>query len=231
MDIGLIFADMINFTTEDIFTYEDDEKTILTGISDTYKKRIDMDSVVKYDIYVDGEKITDLIIPDRVKIIGNNAFINCISIKNIKLGSNVEKIGVSAFENCNFLKFITIPDTMISIGNFAFINCKSLQTIDITENIIDIGNSAFENCSSLKKVNIPKSVTSIGTSAFAYCEALEEFVVDENSSKYVSENGVLFDKNVSTLIQYPLAKIDKSYNIPESVINIEGFAFLLIVNI
>ena len=112
-----------------------------------------------------------------------------------------------------------------SIGEWAFSSCKSLTSITIPDSVTSIGNYAFRSCSSLTSITIPDSVTSIGSSAFDYCSSLTSINVDINNANYSSVNGVWFNKNQTTLIQYPASKTDTSYSIPDSVTSIRSGAF------
>mgnify|MGYP001754693680 CR=1 FL=1 len=115
--------------------------------------------------------------------------------------------------------------SVTSIGAEAFKDCTSIKSITIPDSVTSIGNSAFENCTSLTSVTIPSSVTSIGDEAFSACTSLTEIKVATKNSKYVSVNGVLYNKNKTTLISYPAGKKDKSYTISNGVTIIEDRAF------
>jgi hypothetical protein len=78
----------------------------------------------------------------------------------------------------------------------------------------------------LTSIEIPASVTSIGRFVFHQAEALTSISVDVNNNNYSSdENGVLFNKDKTTLIQYPIGSTDSSYTIPEGVTSIGEYAF------
>ena len=91
--------------------------------------------------------------------------------------------------------------------------------------VTGIGSSAFDNCASLTSITIGTNVTSIGAWAFSICTGLTAITVDTNSPAYSSVEGVLFNKNQTTLIQYPGGKAGASCTIPSSVTNIAGRAF------
>ena len=88
-----------------------------------------------------------------------------------------------------------------------------------------IGTGAFWNCTGLTSITIPSSVTSIGVNVFYNCTGLTDITVDSNNSSFCSESGVLFNKDKTTLIYYPLGKNDSSYTIPDGVTVIEQYAF------
>ena len=70
-----------------------------------------------------------------------------------------------------------------------------------------IGTSAFNRCSSLQEVVFGKGLASIGSMCFNYCHKLERFVVDEANPNFKGVDGVLYNKNVDTLVLYPQNQI------------------------
>jgi hypothetical protein len=95
-------------------------------------------------------------------------------------------------------------------------------------NITNIGSEAFFQCYFLTSMTIPESVTSIGSYAFAYCRRLTNIAVNTGNPNYASSGGVLFNKTITTLIQFPqgLADLAGSYTIPDSVTNVGDGAFV-----
>ena len=87
--------------------------------------------------------------------------------------------------------------------------------------VTGIGVNAFEQCASPTSVAIPNTVTGIGYGAFTGCLAV---TVDTANAWYSSIDGVLFDKSLATLIEYPGRK-SGSYSIPGGVTNIAEQSF------
>lgn len=171
-------------------------------------------------------------IPNRIVVddkfynviaVENEAFFACWNVTEIKLPKNLKYIGNYAFTDCNNLPSINIPNSVTSIGYYAFSDCRSLISIIIPSSITSIGNYAFNECTSLISINIPNAVTYIGYNAFCECSSLREIMVDSNNKIYSSQDGVLFNKNRTELIQYPIGKENQTYTIPNSVTSI-GFA-------
>lgn len=124
---------------------------------------------------------------------------------------------------------ITIPSTLggypvTSIGDYAFY-CSGLTSIVIPNSITSIGEGAFCECTSLASITIPDSVTSIGTETFFCCASLTSISVSVGNQNYCSIDGILFNKDVTNLIQYPTGKTNTEYTIPDSVTNIGNLAF------
>ena len=141
--------------------------------------------------------------------------------KTYTIPTSVTIIKSYAFENCK-LSNITIPASVTSIGDMAFFN-SDLTRITIPTGVISIGDMAFE-ASSLSEVTIPASVTSIGSRAFFFCQNLTSITVNGQNREYSSEDGVLFNKNKTLLIQFPGGK-QGNYTIPASISSIEIGAF------
>jgi hypothetical protein len=141
-----------------------------------------------------------------------------------KIPGNVIKIADLAFYSCKGLTSITIPNTVTAIGNRMFSGCASLTSVTIPNSVETVGYGAFGGCTGLKSVTISGVMTKIDSLAFKYCKNLLSINVTPGNGHHSSENGVLFNKNKTELIQYPIEK-KGAYAIPKSVIRIEDYAF------
>ena len=95
----------------------------------------------------------------------------------------------------------------------------------ITVPVTMIAEQAFIDREKITEVNIPSSIKSIGNLAFNGCISLTSFNVNSKNANFCSENGILFNKAKTTLLQYPSAKADTDYSIPDGVTKIEDWAF------
>lgn len=127
------------------------------------------------NLYLNGELVTELAIPETITLIGTYAFEGCSSITSISIPMGVTEIGNSAFYNCGSLASINIPNSVTSIGGSAFSGCNSLTSITIPGSVTSIGMHAFSR-SGLTSVTIPKKskLTLIPDFAFASCTNLTD---------------------------------------------------------
>ena len=122
-------------------------------------------------LWIDGQEVTDLVIPEGITSIGNLAFAGG-AFTSVTIPESVTSIGHSAFQGCKDLTSFTIPDGVTSIGENAFKDCTGLTSITIPGSVTSIGEYAFTGCTGLTSVIIPEGVTSIGYRAFEDCTGL-----------------------------------------------------------
>lgn len=195
----------------------------------------------------EGFTDSSYVIPDTVKLLGINCFDNCSSLKNITIPQSVTGICISAFSGSGILS-IDIPDSVTCISGRAFAGCRNLTNVTLGNGIKDILFEAFNGCEKLTKIHLPESLQTIGDQCFANCkklsgiiripanvqkigntafpsERITAFSVDNNNQYYCNDkNGILFDKEKTTIIRCP-SNFRGEYTIPDSVTEIADEAF------
>ncbi|GMO38022.1 MAG: hypothetical protein Ta2F_14220 [Termitinemataceae bacterium] len=162
--------------------------------------------------FMSYQRLTSVVIPSTVKIIGINAFNGCTSLTSIAIPNSVTKIGVAAFRNCKSLTSISIPTSVTEIERNAFSLCNDLTSITIPNNVKKIGAGAFMQCSNLKSIAIPDSVNEFGMQSFSGCTNLASIDLPNSITKI--DTGMF--KDCTSL---------KSIKIPKSVSAINKGAF------
>lgn len=154
-----------------------------------------------------------------------SAAVGDISIPSELGGYPVTAIGKEAFYSCDALTSVIIPDGVTEIGEEAFSKCYKLASITLPDSVTEIGRGAFFFCSALTSITLPEGVTTIGNYVFSSCIILDEIEVSPENPNYTSVDGVLFTKDMKTLIQYPEGKSNSEYAIPDGVTTIGDNAF------
>lgn len=170
------------------------------------------------------KQLTSISLPEGVTFIGDSTFYNCTAITSISLPSTLTSIGANAFYHCNLVKSLVLPDAVESIGDRAFNLCYGMTTITMPANLKRLGFRAFDNCNKLKSVSLSAMVTTIEDLAFCGCSDLRRIDVAPENSVYCSVDGVLFSKDMTTLVCCPAGKIG-DYVVPTSVITIGEYGF------
>ena len=179
--------------------------------------------------------IAKILFFDNIGIIGENAFLGCSNLENVKIPNSVRHIRPNAFGGCTSFTNIALPDTITKIDRALFSGCTNLVNITIPNSITSIGNNAFYKCNNLTDVKIPDSVISIGDYAFDNCNSLIEITIPNNTTtigSYVFRNctnlsSVKLPNAISKISLYMFQWCENlsSISIPDSVTTIEGGAF------
>lgn len=168
-----------------------------------------------------------------VKTIGNEAFEGC-ALMSASLPASCTLVGVNPFSACSELEEIVVDENNMNYTSVdGALYDKSMRTliccpagkhsIDMPSSVTKIGESAIFDCDRLTSVRLPASCTSIAGNPFGSCNSLEELVVDGDNLNFASVDGVLYDKDIRTLMVFPGAR--HSVDVPPSVTTIGRSAF------
>ena len=147
------------------------------------------------DLYVNGDLLTDIVLPDtmarirpalfygckklhsvvfpnNLKVIDDCAFENCTGIENLELPQGLDSIKSSAFSRCKGVKYVNLPQELKYIGMMAFGSCTELISVSFPNKLENIAYGAFESCKSLQSVVLPEGLKSIESCAFQNCISL-----------------------------------------------------------
>ena len=187
--------------------------------------RVPFDSIIDY---INDERfkvfsyITDIegsiclkYINSRIEVVGCEKK----SGESIVIPEGVEVIAEQAFKDNTNITSVVCPSTLREIEDQAFCGCRNLSRVKLNEGLISIGLEAFLD-TNLKSVKIPYSVENMGLASFE-CE----MKVNIKNNHYSDVNGVLYNKEQTSLILYPRQYKNKELEIPLSVCSIEAYAF------
>ena len=156
-----------------------------------------------------------------------------VDLTKLFSGSQVVAIGQDAFRNNTSVKEVILPDTVTSIGICAFQDCKNLTTIKGTGNVTQIGNYAFIRCEQLASFD-STNATTIGQEVFRECKNLQKFVIAEGTTQIAAgafyASGLLEVTLPSTCKEIGVNAFRETLlteiTIPDECLSIENGAFM-----
>ena len=156
-----------------------------------------------HHLYLNGQEITNLTIPNSITQIGSSTFKGCTGLTSVEIPNSVTSIGSSAFENCTGLTSVEIPNSVTKIFDSAFAGCTSLKSFSIPNSIEYIGNGLFFGCSgisitfhcniignwfaqseNIESIILGDEVTEIAEKAFVNCSELKSITMGNTAVKF-----------------------------------------------
>ncbi len=128
-----------------------------------------------HHLYLNGNEVKELVIPNSVTSIKNGAFSLCHGLTSVTIPNSVTSIGDIAFYGCSNLSSISIGNSVTKIGCAAFAY-SNITSVEIPYSVTHVFREAFRRCNSLTSITISNSVTSIGGYAFSDCNSLESVI-------------------------------------------------------
>ena len=192
-------ADSPLFYSDDGVLYSRTENTLVrfpSGRKGSYTVPDGIEKIGNYAFY-DAEGITEIILPDSLKVIGESAFRKC-GIEAIDIPGGVNNVGFAAFSEAK-LESIVFPDSVTEIGAAVFDGCLNLNSVTFGKNTGSIGYGVFCNCPKLKEINIP-----------------------ESCNRYSFTNGLLIDNDNNNLISVLTSHTGK-LTIPEGIVTLGDY--------
>ncbi len=144
-----------------------------------------------HNLYLNGNKVTNLSLPNSLTKIKDYTFYSCTSLASVAFPNSVTEIGDRAFEDCSGLTSLSFGNSLTSIGFRAFHGCSSLPSLEIPSTVNTVGDAAFASCSGMTLLTVPNSVTSLGNSVFSSCSGLTAI-----RSKLTAPESVTYGTNV-----------------------------------
>ncbi len=201
------------------------------------------------EAFRDNVTLSSITIPSGVISIGANAFNGCAALSSVTLPDGLTTINNYAFRNCPQLAFFHIPSSVTFIGGNVFLNTAMVNnssgvlyidnwavycrtsipggtSFTFPNGTVGVASSVFYNVSpTWTTIGIPASVRFICDSAFSGCNELTQITVDASNTEFCSVDGVLYDKNQTTIVRYPIAKTETAYTVPSSITAIRPLVF------
>lgn len=170
-----------------------------------------------------------------IQRIEESAFADCVSLAGITIPDSMTH--VDGFDGCEKLTSFVVGESnpVYSSLDGVLFNKTRTELIRfpqgkpgsyaVPETVLDVNRFAFAGSRNLTDVAIPSSVQLIGDGAFSYCRSLVTISVHAENAVYKGFSGILFNKDGTTLVQYPAGLGSLNYPIPSGVTNVGDYAF------
>ena len=149
----------------------------------------------------------------------------------VSIPDTVTVIGEEAFAGNETLKGVTIPNSVTTISYNAFKDCTALTGIILSDHINKVGPGASEGCTALTSAEIGKNVSAWGTGVFTNCDSLAKVMLDEENRYLTYYNGAIYNGTMTMLYQVLPARKGENYVMPETVEEMDTYAFWNLQNV
>ncbi len=177
--------------------------------------------------YLFHDQIEHIVIEEGITHISEYSFIGCSNAVSVSIPASVESIAYKAFSYCVSIQEITFAEEsqLKCIECLAFDYNVNLTEIELPESLIELDGRAFEY-TGLTSLHIPKNLTRINNAILNEVPTLAEITVDPENTAFTVEDGILYDKDLTTLYRYPPQKQQKIFFVPDGIelINEEAFS-------
>ena len=170
--------------------------------------------IIKSNVVVgfNDEFVEEIVIPEGVTKIANDAFKKYYGLKRIVFPSTLKSIGESAFEKCSSLETITLSENIETLGDGVFKGCSGLKTADFSKSLIkQLPYECFDECKKLSKVLLPHTTVKVLNRCFTGCKNLTD--IQFNEGLKVVEDSFYDCSSLKTLY------------IPTTVIHLEDISY------
>nr|MBQ8251768.1 leucine-rich repeat domain-containing protein [Lachnospiraceae bacterium] len=140
-------------------------------------------------------------VPDGIKNIGTDAFAGNRSIESVSFPSSVEVIENGAFRDCVNLDSVYFSSGLSSVESGAFAMCPELDTVCFSDTVMELGAGVFSGDDELKTIDLRKN------------------------TYFVLYDGALYNRDMTKLIQVFAGREGKHFDMPDTVADIERYAF------
>ena len=167
-----------------------------------------------HHLYLNGEEMTDLVIPDGVTSICRYAFDNCTGLTSVIIPEGVTRISSEAFRSCGNLTSVTIPPSMTTIGSMAFMWCENLNAVHISDlaawcgisfqdvsGVFNYDVHLYLNDEEVKDLVIPEGVVGISKRAFLNCRHLTSVTIPRSVTN-IGDNAFYGCSNLTDVYSY-----------------------------
>lgn len=172
-----------------------------------------------------------------------NGLVTPKTLKEVTI-TKQEVISQRAFDGIVSIETVTLKNAK-TINSSAFSSITSLKTVNLNEGLLAMEANSFSSLSNLTALTIPSTlekynnaISGTGITSLHFGASLKEYrnrnesakltsiTVDEGNPNFASVEGIMYTKDMTTLLTYPARKDITSFKIPDSVTKVGLNAFM-----
>ncbi len=162
-----------------------------------------------------NDRVREITLPDGLLDIGDMAFAGCRSLERVHLPDSVRSVDAFAFALCSALTELTLPDGIEVLAFSALSGCSSLHTLHLPARLRVICGGALADCTALRELTLPAGLEELDPLLGG--PALQALRVEKGNPHFTAEDGVLYDRDKTTLVLYPPERPDRAFRLPNTV--------------
>ena len=234
---GYIFGSYQYENSTSISQHTQEYNYLTSYIPNNLKKVTVFKGKLMFGAFMNCSMIEEINLSDGVTSIGKRAFYECESLKVLNIGTGLSSFDLDAFNSL----FNTELEINFDENNEYFVKLDGIYyhrdplslfyvpesvtgSVNFPEGLETVSKSAFKSYTKITSIHIPKSVINIEEGAFSSCSMLGNITVDSENEFYCSVDGVLYTKDMKTLLCFPAQK-NGSFNVPNEVTRIADYSF------
>lgn len=176
--------------------------------------------------YPCGKPAAVFTVPEGVTALGDEAFIDCENLQTVTFPASLTTLGTGVFIGCNKLSALEVASgsqTFASQDGVLFSKdmtvlilyppAKSSTSYVIPDSVTTLQDGIDSD--SLKSVTLGASLTDLGGGISS--SNLTTITVSSENTAFAVQDGVLFSKDMATLVCYPCGKTGDTYTVPDTV--------------
>ncbi len=123
------------------------------------------------------------------------------------------------------LPVLSFSQNVQNYNKWVYDGDKNIIEYEIPDGVKTIAYRAFDNCPNLTKISLPATVSEIKEEILHNCPSMTTIEVHPDNKHFISIDGVLFNRDTTTIVCCPNTKATDDYIIPEKVTTIGDCAF------
>ncbi len=172
------------------------------------------------------DNIEEVVINEGITAISHWAFTECENLRKVYIPASVTYIGYVAFFGCTSLTDVEFAEgsRLTRIDDGVFCNCESLEELVLPDTVEEIGGNMLQK-TAIEQFTLPSGFAGDNVPFILSHSNVKRVTVPEENALYRSIDGVVYSKDLKTIVFYPHDQQQTKFVVPDEVTEIGGSAF------